>query len=654
MTTRTIATVALVAAVALAAGSASADSVGVNTHVPAPAVVDLASDAGMKWIRVDNNWLSQTDPCSASIGWEAALDTAVSHAQTQGLCVYMTLAYTPACASLGNVDGLSSNNDVPDPTKWASYVRQAVAHYRALGVRHFGLWNEPNLGGFFEGTVQQYVSNVLVPGFPAVHQGCQDAGHDDCLVLGPELAHVGDNVDEYLETVLNSMTTGGLRFDIITHHIYQGFDTPIYSGDSFLNALEAKRWFSNRRSLLEVLEDTGLAPGGVPVTEVWITETGYQCSPATDATEMATQQETYKDTLDAMLARAWWTNVFFYEILDSGDSLDGYGITRNDGSGGYIKKPAWTYLQTRIAATPELRDSCTSPVVPPTPKTYTAARGTPVIDGELADWVGANYVGLQPPGDYVIVGADVTGIDDLKTSFALRWDPQALYLAVLVDDEAQANGYTEPEIWMGDSLQVAFDMAHNGGSSYDATDDYEFAWAKTSTGDVRHRFYAPNGAPAAADTFAITRNGTTTTYEVRIPATDLGLSTFTAGKVFGFSLLVNDNDGTGRDGFLQWTPGIGQAKNPGLYGEVTLADTAPPTDGGVGDGGAHDGGAHDGPVADGGAGDGAAQADGGAGGDAGGDNPSTGCGCRAADPGAASLFTLALAALLVGARRRRR
>jgi hypothetical protein len=647
--------VALAVLVGVAAGRASADSVGVNTHVPAPAVVDLAADAGMKWIRVDNNWLQQTDPCSSSIGWIAPLDTAVTHAQTNGLCVYMTLAYTPSCASLGDTDG-SSNNDVPDPTKWASYVRQAVAHYRGLGVRHFGLWNEPNLSGFFEGTVQQYVSNILVPGFPAVQQGCQDAGHDDCLVLGPELAHVGENADDYLESVLNAMAAGGLRFDIIAHHIYQDFDTPIYSGDSFLNCLEAKRWFSNRRSLLEVLEDTGLAPGGVPVMEVWITETGYKCSPATDTAEMAAQQEFYQDVLDTMLARAWWTNVFFYEILDSGDTLDGYGITRSDGSGGFTKKPAWTYLQTRIGATPELRDSCTTPVVPPDPKRYTAGRGTQSVDGILTDWVGANYVGLAAPADYVTVGAATTGANDVRASFALRWDPQALYLAVLVDDEAQANGYTAAEMWQGDSLQVAFDMAHNGGSAYDATDDYEYGWAKTSTGDVRHRFYAPNGAPAAADTFAVTRDGTTTIYEVRVPATDLGIATLAAGKVFGFSLLVNDNDGTGRDGFLQWTPGIGQSKNPGLFGEVTLADQTPQTDGGVGDGGASDGpvahdggGTDDGPAAaDGAAGDGGGNPDGGTG------DPSTGCGCRTATRDAAPLLALSLATLLACARRRRR
>lgn len=32
-----------------------------------------------------------------------------------------------------------------------------------------------------------------------------------------------------------------------------------------------------------------------------------------------------------------------------------------------------------------------------------------------------------------------------------------------------------------------------------------------------------------------------------------------------FNLLVNDNDGEGRDGWMQIAPGIGEAKNPELY-----------------------------------------------------------------------------------------
>ena len=37
-----------------------------------------------------------------------------------------------------------------------------------------------------------------------------------------------------------------------------------------------------------------------------------------------------------------------------------------------------------------------------------------------------------------------------------------------------------------------------------------------------------------------------------------------------FSLLVNNNDGEGRLGYLEWSSGIGNKKDPTLYG--ALAD----------------------------------------------------------------------------------
>ena len=77
-----------------------------------------------------------------------------------------------------------------------------AAELRPLGVTHYGIWNEPNLDGFFEGTVQEYVDTILLPGAAAVRTGCQAAGYDDCLVLGPDLAHVGE-ADDYLEELLS-------------------------------------------------------------------------------------------------------------------------------------------------------------------------------------------------------------------------------------------------------------------------------------------------------------------------------------------------------------------------------------------------------------------------------------------------------------------
>ena len=49
------------------------------------------------------------------------------------------------------------------------------------------------------------------------------------------------------------------------------------------------------------------------------------------------------------------------------------------------------------------------------------------------------------------------------------------------------------------------------------------------------------------------------------------------------SLLVNENDGDGREGWLQWTPGIGLGKDTSLFATVNLLDgPVPPVDTGPG------------------------------------------------------------------------
>jgi hypothetical protein len=337
---------------------ADVNQIGINTHIPAADVVQLADETGAHWIRVDNNWLHQTAPCSDNIGWFTPLDNSVTEAKARGLDVYMTLAYTPQCASLADSDG-SPNNDVPNPTLYANYVRQAVAHYRGMGVTHFGLWNEANLDGFFEGSAAQYVSNIVVPGAPAVTAGCADAGFSDCKVLGPDLAHVGD-YDVFLEDTLNAMNTAGVDFDIFAHHIYQSHTTSPLSGDSFINALEMRRFSFTRRSLMDVLTDTGNATAGVPSYEIWITETGYRAQPAIDPGEMTTQESYYMSTIDVQLARPWYTNTIFYEIVDSGDEIDGFGITRRNG-GGFMLKDAYLALQNRIATDPGFDPTASPP-----------------------------------------------------------------------------------------------------------------------------------------------------------------------------------------------------------------------------------------------------------------------------------------------------
>ena len=181
----------LLSLVLLAPASAAADlgdnDLGINTHLPSNDLLDMSDDLGVGWIRVDANWL-QLQPTASTFAW-SEMDRVVDEANTRGLRVYMTLAYTPDWVPVEVTGGdAETNNDVPTTsTEWVAFVEAAVARYSARGVTHFGIWNEPNLDHFWAGTADQYIDRILVPGAAAVRATCSG-----CTVLGPDLAHVGD------------------------------------------------------------------------------------------------------------------------------------------------------------------------------------------------------------------------------------------------------------------------------------------------------------------------------------------------------------------------------------------------------------------------------------------------------------------------------
>jgi hypothetical protein len=335
----------------------SSNSVGMNIHVGHEGFLDAARDLGVEWVRMDANWF-WLEPADDAFFW-TTLDTWVTRANEEpALNVYLTLAYTPEWVGRhGDSDG-AFHNDVPnDDSEWVEFVEAAVTHYRALGVTHYGMWNEANLDHFFEGSVEEYVDIILVPGAAAVRNAC-----DDCLVLGPDLAHVGD-ADDYLEAVLARAPAGTL--DIIAHHTYNDFSETgwsIWDGDGFINVLDQQRVPGvTRRSLRQILDAAGWDG------EVWITETGYRAAPPGDSGEESTQAIYVRRVLEEQLARSWYTNTFFYEIHDCGPdqpecTIDGFGLMRAvSGSPGsrdfpndYRLKPAFDTVRQFIDDNPQI------------------------------------------------------------------------------------------------------------------------------------------------------------------------------------------------------------------------------------------------------------------------------------------------------------
>lgn len=339
----------LCAGLTASAQSAPSHFAGVNAHQPSPDVLDAAKDLGVSWIRIDLNWL-QVEPTRGTYNW-APFDAIIDGAIRRGLKVFPTLAYGPAWATEADGDGIASNN-TPKPGEYQKFC-QAVATRYGGKITHFGLWNEPNLAGFFEGTRQQWIDRVAIEGTRGIKAGCPS-----CLVLGPELATVGKDYATYLDSAIKAMRAVGLRFDIVTWHIYANFveidpGLLLCTGDTFQNKLDAHRVcklggvtvYEGPRSVREILLDNGL--GDIPV---WITETG-RTAPLSDSKRTAEQVTYYRRVLEEQLKRSWYQNSFFYEIVDDNAIADKWGMAVRMGSSypaSYSRKPVWNLLKQAL------------------------------------------------------------------------------------------------------------------------------------------------------------------------------------------------------------------------------------------------------------------------------------------------------------------
>jgi hypothetical protein len=200
------------------------------------------------------------------------------------------------------------------------------------------------------------------------------------------------------------------------------------------------------------------------------------------------------------------------------------------------------------------------------------------LDGSLSEWIDDSFQTISAPADFVATGGAASDASDVSARVGARWTDTNLYIALEVTDDQHTNSSTGVLIWEGDSIQIAFDVGQSGGSAYDGVDDYEYGWAIANGGVLEaYRWASPLGesslTPAPSQ---VVRSGQTTTYELSLTPGDLGLGSFAeAGGQVGFSLLVNENDGAGREGFIEWTSGIGSTKNPGLFGTLVFYPDGP-------------------------------------------------------------------------------
>ena len=161
-------------------------------------------------------------------------------------------------------------------------------------------------------------------------------------------------------------------------------------------------------------------------------------------------------------------------------------------------------------------------------------------------------------------------------------DYQAFYIGVKVIDDSHENAAGSG--WNGDSVQIAFTNSNRD----TITHLYNYAWASSGETITHHEQGHPTTAP---DTEAsIIREGTTTTYEIKIPAMAMTAATggmpWGANARFGVGVAVNDGDSGvdgedigegGQKGWSGWGPyTVVYGKTASQAGLVTLGQTPPP------------------------------------------------------------------------------
>lgn len=224
---------------------------------------------------------------------------------------------------------------------------------------------------------------------------------------------------------------------------------------------------------------------------------------------------------------------------------------------------------------------------------YLVARAAPeafVAEGDLGEWAGVTPVVIgESPAQREFV--EWGGAEDCAARWYCAHNRRGLVFAAEVADDRHHQPIDEgtaDTMWRSDGIQIAFDVAGDARPvsnvpQYDGVDDVEIGLALSPRGPLAYAWVNPRGTTGVLtlDEYRIVRDeqAKATRYEVVIPWSVLGLARPPVGQWLGMNVLVNDDDGDGRRGWLEWAPGIGHGKDPSQFPKVLMqaeADSGDP------------------------------------------------------------------------------
>jgi polysaccharide lyase-like protein len=336
--------------------------------------LNIMQNMGCKWCRLDVNW-SQTQRNGYQT-WTWTSDYVIQGAISRGMKVLANFIGNPGWNRPSYAQGVENFHITgASLTRFKEFVTGVVNHYKPMGVRHWEIRNESNLGwnwAIGTGTV----SDPVRPGgttAPVEYATLLKQTYDVIKALDPQAyilpagtspagtytvpggsTPTGDTSPHYWYSILYYLGCKNYM-DALNHHPYSATELPA-SGTSWWNS-----WYQmttggdesdsgaageSLRELMVRVEDAD--------KQIWCTEYGTPTGGNSGYTTEAGQATNLNDAMTHWDDYPWAGPFFVYshrDLVAASDTTDiygHYGVVRNTG----VVKPAFNTFATIAGGTP--------------------------------------------------------------------------------------------------------------------------------------------------------------------------------------------------------------------------------------------------------------------------------------------------------------
>ena len=300
------------------------------------------------------------------------LDRVIDAICSSGAEPFISVSYTPPALAQNTIYDLPT-----DLAAWEELVFQTVYHLnieRGLNIRYWEIWNEPNLSGFWVGTLEEYLAlyqataRGALRADPSVHiGGPATSSRQDARTA---LLFVTER--PWIIELARYTQRNELPLDFVSWHLYD--PTP---ANYLRNVATHQSWVAELN----------------PPPELFLTEwnwTGGRASAFDNGGTIAYLAATLATLADSSLDQA-----FFFEPVDGATGWDGFwGIMRADGA----VKPTYRAFQL-------LSELSGDRLL--TQNTHAHVGGLATREGNEVNILLWNYTGNPTPAEVVIVGLPV-------------------------------------------------------------------------------------------------------------------------------------------------------------------------------------------------------------------------------------------------------